>query len=516
MAIMQENSTKAASASLVALGIGALFLMLWATTQGPGVSPDSTIYLAAAQSVLDGAGFLVQGEPMTHYPLVYPLALSVVGFSGIDLLKAARILHVMLFGLNVGLFGFAVCLFGGRKFVVSTCATLTFMLMCPVLHIHSMAWSESLFLTFSLMGFIMLSRYIVRPRVTSLLVASVMIGLAMVTRYVGVTLFPPLLFGILFMTDADAGRRLRDAAIGGLVACMPFGGWLLRNSCVSESATSRSFAVHLAGPSHVKQLIDTLYDAALPIQVSGHVKLLHLVVFGVLLCWGFFITFRHRKEKGRRQDAFGFATLLVLFSAVYIAFLFATISFADANTPLDGRMLFPVISFLLLATVLLVMSASDALRQPCICWGLIGAMLFSLSINMSESVPFILKAHRRGQGYTAEAWQSSEMLAAIGELPANRKIYSNGADVIRFRTGKSAESIPAKLFKRTRHPNPNYEEQLALLLGECERGEAVVAYFDRIHWRWYLPSAEAVAIAAKGLPYVNLSDGILYGVTPGE
>ena len=54
---------------LAAGSLLALWVLLWSTSFGIGVEPDSAVYISAARSVVRGEGFAVQGEPLTHFPI---------------------------------------------------------------------------------------------------------------------------------------------------------------------------------------------------------------------------------------------------------------------------------------------------------------------------------------------------------------------------------------------------------------------------------------------------------------
>ncbi|GAI92915.1 unnamed protein product [marine sediment metagenome] len=96
---------------IVFSGVCASVLMLWITSIGPGVSPDSTVYLGVARSLLSGDGLVAAGKPLTHYPPGYPLSLALAGrLLGADLLQTQRLFGAFLFGVNTVLFGIAVAL----------------------------------------------------------------------------------------------------------------------------------------------------------------------------------------------------------------------------------------------------------------------------------------------------------------------------------------------------------------------------------------------------------------------
>ena len=63
------------------VGVCASAVMYQITAQGPGVTPDSTTYIETARALLARNGFFVNGQPVTHYPPVFPLLL--VGVSSL-------------------------------------------------------------------------------------------------------------------------------------------------------------------------------------------------------------------------------------------------------------------------------------------------------------------------------------------------------------------------------------------------------------------------------------------------
>lgn len=73
------------------LGVTSLAVTIVATRQGPGLTPDSAYYIAAARSIDAGRGVrTMTGAALTHFPPGYPAVLSVAGLAGLDPLRAAR------------------------------------------------------------------------------------------------------------------------------------------------------------------------------------------------------------------------------------------------------------------------------------------------------------------------------------------------------------------------------------------------------------------------------------------
>lgn len=103
------------------VGILASALMFWTTAHGPGVSPDSTVYIATAKSLLAGKGFYSGGRAMTHFAPVYPLLLAAAGAFDNNILHASRLLGAFFFGVNAVLIAFAIYMCTERS-VTAPCA----------------------------------------------------------------------------------------------------------------------------------------------------------------------------------------------------------------------------------------------------------------------------------------------------------------------------------------------------------------------------------------------------------
>ena len=497
---------------IVLTGVCASVLMYWITGQGPGVTPDSIDYIEAARSLLAGNGFYIQGKAMTHYPPGYPLLLGGVGLlhHG-DVLVAARFLTALFFGVNLVLFGLAVQACTG-SLTATGCAILLFLSSAPIILVHSMAWSESLFIMFSMAAFLLLAHHIVRPRLYLLVLASLMAGFAAVTRYAGVVLFPTIVLALLLLGNRSIKHKMRDMIAFAGIALAPLALWLLRNVMIAQSSTNREFAFHPFNLDHTKNLISTMYDFALSISIPGWTKAIYVGVTAALFLLG--VALLHRKMY-IKQNATSIGIVLpavcIIFSLIYLVFLVISISFFDAETPLNHRILLPALLALTVAGISLAWSLSKAFTQQRIWYGFVLIVFFSVSINVNHAIANAVDIHNNGSGYTSRYWKHSETIAYLSDVRDVRKIYSNGPDVIRFLTGKEAVAIPAKVSPFTRRLNEDYEEQLNQMVRECREGKALIAYLNGVTWRWYLPSIEEIE-STGNLPVLSrIQDGAIYG-----
>jgi len=233
--------------AIILLGAMSLFAfigMSWITSNGSGISPDSLGYIETSQSLLEGKGFYYLGEPMTHWPPVYPSLLALVGFFQDDKIQVARWLNAFIYAINIFLIGFCAYTFTRRSLLALSCAVLLFMSSETMISIHSMAWTEPLFILFLLSGILLLSIYIVRSKIYALVFASLSIGLAFATRYIGITLFPAVFICILLLGRHSFVNKIRDMLILSFISLAPIAIWMARNALFTDNLTDRSIIFH--------------------------------------------------------------------------------------------------------------------------------------------------------------------------------------------------------------------------------------------------------------------------------
>ena len=172
------------------LSLAGSLAIIFSTRWGPWAYSDSATYIVSARSLLEGEGLGVAVHPgsverLTHHPPLYPLVLSAIGLSGIDLLTIARWLNVLLFGATIfatGAFTYRLLRSGWLAFSLSVS-----MFTIPALvDIFSGAMSEPLFLFTSIVGTFLIVLFLETQNRRTLILAGAAAGLAFLTRYIGV------------------------------------------------------------------------------------------------------------------------------------------------------------------------------------------------------------------------------------------------------------------------------------------------------------------------------------------
>ncbi|HOS64080.1 MAG TPA: glycosyltransferase family 39 protein [Candidatus Latescibacteria bacterium] len=495
------------------IGACAFFAILWITAGGIGVSPDSTIYIDTARNLLAGNGFVARGAPMTHFPPLYPILLAVSGSFGSDILESARYLNALLFAANVILCSVAVWLATERSLCAAALTGLWVMVSYGIVQPHAMVWSEPPFMVFVLIALVALTVFIGKQRGHWLYLASVAIGLAMLTRYVGAAFVPVLFVVPLLLASGRFFYRVRSGAIAAFIACVPLCVWLLYNISRAGTATNRVLAFHPPGVPFARSVI--AHTSYLLFPVWEIPLLAKAFLFTVALSGAVSIVLWLRKRGGPsvgpREPDTALLLAAVLFLAAYFAFLVVSISLFDDGTWREGSRFFPPgLLFLLLASITLVWSTRAKTKRTLVWWLFVLFAGVSISVNARRDLIFGADAHRNGLGFNSIAWRNSETLAAIRALPTGIRVFSNGAVAVQFLTGRATYEIPARtsyggLVRRT-----DFERRLRAMCDEVQNNRAVVVYFTAYKTDWMPTPAELGSICEVSI-LGTLPDGVIYG-----
>lgn len=519
---------------LVALAFLAAVAIWFATELGIGVTPDSTVYIDAAQNLLNGRGLAAltaSGElkALTHYPPLYPSVLALLGCLGFSIETAARLLNTFLFGANVMLVGIALTCFSRKSFWLPIIGALLTLTAPDIAGIHTSALSEGLFIFLAISGLVSLARFLETKQWTWLVASAGFISLALLARYVGVVLvFTGVVVALLFVNSRNLQRRFVDAVIFGAIACAPMALWVVRNMAVAGGASDRQFVFHPIGLRQITAGLSTLSTWLL----LGKVRMDYRVIFFVIevLVAALVVIYlwtRTRKntltETGNRDDVAAermehregkglsrMPVVLSLFIVSYVGFLVFTASFVDADTVLDTRALVPVhVAAILLglcfAWNLFESSKERALRIASV----LLALLFVVSYSL-RGARWFLQVSQDGQGYASRAWRGSETISKVKNLPSNMRIYSNGYDAIYYLTGRRAIYLPEKINHNTGRPNENYETELEKMRRDLEQGNAVLVYLRTLPERWFLPSEAELVQRLRPRSVEPTADGSIF------
>ena len=198
--------------------------------------------------------------------------------------------------------------------------------------------------------------------------------------------------------------------------------------------------------------------------------------------------------------------------ATYVIFVAAYNSFANPLVDYGPRVVLPVYVFGMILVFSLVEWESAVGKTRILFWCVVFSSFVLFSANVRPAAYWMSYRHREGEGFTSRAWKDSETVKFLKALPSETVVYSNAADACYIFTKREVLRLPAKYDSTSGRDNADFDAQMTALQDGLNNNHALVVYFDRINWRWYLPSREELEESYKLPVATRLADGIVYGV----
>ncbi len=513
----------------VLLAVAAMFAMHYATPAGAGLANDSAAYIGGARSILAGTGYSdvwldSELEPITHYPPLYPLLLTGFGSVGIDPLRAARIANILFYGANTILMILLVAS-GKQRWWLALFAGVLFAANSALLRVSMFAMSEPLFISLTLLSFLVFNHgYVRQNKLGWLFVSGILAGLAVLTRYSGLAIVATL--GLLGIVSPGLLRnKAGKLAVFLAPAVLFLAAWLLRNRFAAGNITNRSLEAHpitieqiSTGIQNLSRLVILFEPARLALVRSGWWGPMVGILFGGLLVWLIVWVWNITKN----MAGLGVTTLpamVTLFIFVYLSAVFFSISFFDNSTRLIDRILAPVAICLvvLLCRVLGAVwdhFANSSKQNKIGARGLVIALMgVALSLNLLGLANALQAYHAEGQGYASWKWHDSPILAIIGDLPNDAVVYTNTPPAVYLVTGRASKVMPTAVDPVNASVRQNFDADMKKMAQAVTDGRAILAIFNQNElenspdWQAYSPFLETLPTLKK------TGDAILFGVS---
>ncbi|CAN5819658.1 hypothetical protein BH23GEM7_BH23GEM7_03580 [soil metagenome] len=497
--------------SLLGLAILGVLAILFATRNGIGLSTDSVVYIDSARRLVRGdgftGGFTGHVGPITHWPPLYPSALAALALLGLDPLVGARILALLLFGANVFVVGWLVWRHGSGGILPALASSLLVLVSADLLEIHSWGWSEPLFLLLCALGLHHLALYLAHPhRRRRLIAAAAFVGLAALTRYLGVTVIMAGGLAILWLAPGRWLRRGVDALLFGVLSTVPLALWMLRNLLLSGTPTSRALVVNPIGLEQLLTAARTVSAWLVPPILPGSIRIVLLIAALAVMVVGVVRTPTVFLEVLQSPGS-PLLKAILLFVTVYGAFLALFISLFDADVTFDARLLSPL-HFLLLVGLGLVLAGAQRAGR----WMWIAVCVVALLQTVHAAA--WVRAAESGLGYAGRSWRESALWRVIEQLPEQTPLYSNAYDAVYIHTARPTRPLPSKFNPNSLVADDQYRERLASLRAELAQTGGVVIYsLPMGPWRPYMPTEAELEQGLAPFESRRFPDATLYQVS---
>jgi hypothetical protein len=475
-------------------------LLFFATPFGLGMSPDSVGYLKAADGLLNGNGFSYMSP---QWPPLYPILIAATSYLfHMAVQEGARILA----GGIVALTTLIIVLpseYRGQSYIKIAIALLIF--MHPIFaQINFYAWSEALFILLIVCDLRLLSnlldskvKAIGKQQTVPVWQLAALSSLGVMTRYAGITIFiTNMIFIFWFERKQRVATRLRSPFIQVFIIVGVLSLWFGYSILHSQTMTNRTFAFHPPSLDQISNGLTLIGKWFLPtLTVISNVIYLSI---GVLVLVSVF--FALKKKIYLEQDSKKSEELIPasLFIIVYVLFIIFSMTFIDAATPFDNRILSPV----LIAFLLLLISFSTGGHGNTKLY-YVGIFLFFSSVlfSLAEFKSWILLHRFGGVELSEKKLKEKEIFKFIIRCDQSLRIVSDKPWEIDLHIKGKVDWFPRKVDMTSNKKNTNYDEDIMRLSDKYPLIVAMDSHTEIIH---------AIDALASYVVIYRADDGIVW------
>ncbi len=494
--------------SLISLSVIAIITLHISTPVGAGLANDSAAYIAGARSILAGTGYSDAWlnsslEPITHYPPLLSLCLAGIGYMGLDPLRGVRLLNIFLFGANTFVMGILGWKASGSR-MTGIWAAILFLTNASLLRVHLYALSEGLYIFLSLLVFYFFNQYLQpfanqnnsesnRTNIFWLMLAGFTSGLAFLSRYSALALFPTFILAIILF-QRSWQKRIIDAGVFITAGIPLIAAWFLRNKLTAGNATNRTFQFHPISLENIKPGIYNTSLFLIPVESwqsavlkSGIFLPLLSILVGCILIWLGWSTWK----KLFHNRIFNPSTITYTTSLYFFGYIFSilfSMSFFDASTKLQPRILSPLFtSFILLISIFTNWSWNYCLSfqnknkfntSIIFKYFIILIAVILTCVNTYGLIKAVNEFRSAGQGYASWKWHDSIVMNSLKNLPTGTIIYTNSPPAVYLVIGLTSRTLPTRLDPVDKKERTGFDQDVAAMRAELLSGSAVLAFFD--------------------------------------
>jgi hypothetical protein len=446
--INEMSKAKTRKLVYILLSLLGAVLVGWGTTRGPGIGGDATIYITSAKNFAHGEGLGIFSADGTfrlipYFPPFFPLVLSLFSVLGLELTIVARMINTLLFAGTIYLvlntsdefisdWGYIIAL--GFLFTLS-----------PVLNpVFSWAMSEPLSIFLGTYAMILALKYFQHTENNRLLyISAVLAGFSTLTRYGAIVYTAVICLQVLIFIKGKFSKRLSKTFIYGIIAMIPVGIWAIVDILLTETVSSRS----VNGTQGLLTRIVTYFTNMksvilfwiLPdswIQSPFYPQAINtgiVILFILVLLIGVYIVF-HKLKDDPIQYRFHF--MLLAFCILYVLM---TLVISLATYPpitIGTRMFSPMYLMIIWLVVAILYQVSRLGEKPMLKSVIFTILLLFTIWNGFRGFRIIQDNHQTGLGFNSVAWQTSDLIEKVNQLPDDQIIVSNEEMAILALTGR--------------------------------------------------------------------------------
>jgi hypothetical protein len=474
---------------LLVIAVAGAWLVKFNTPFGLGMNQDSAYYIMGARNILAGNGYSkFSGTDtfrlITIEPPLYSYTLAFIGLSGLDAIRAARLLNIVLIGFDLLLFAWLIY-YATRNKLLTILANLLFLFSTTMFLRYTWALTEPLFMTLLLGSIILYYKFLQTHGIVWVVALGFGTAALYLTRYAGIYLAVVWLPAILLVSSPKTRLKHALLYLAGLLPLIVFhSAW---NYLLTGTFNNRE--IYLPGMENASaKLIPALsvlegWFSTTGEGLASHTAslfILCLLVF-ILLAGTVFSGLMLYKRAGIMSGQFTRQAILFPLSLavpLYIALVLLIAFFYDSKLTLDDRVLSPLWFFgfyLIILIADLVVQRRHILRIAVYAC-LMAFLIFS--VVKFQKVSAVLRSD--GQYYSSEKWRVLPSIEYIKHTNKNL-IYSDQPLAIYILTGKVAHQVPFTVIDDNKSYEENYRQYDFMRARLIESNGILVLYDQKCH-----------------------------------
>lgn len=259
-----------------------LTVVLLATRDGIFLSPDSQVYLATAESLVQGRGLDVgEGQPLTLFPPGLPVLLAGFNLTGSEIQLAALLMNLISLIIII-VSTYLLTTLVSRSWQLGMLAAAFVSLSSAFTGVFIWLWTEPLFTALATVtiGLLVWAIRWQRSPLWLLVATGLLISAAFAVRYVGLLMLPVVAVGIWWAnSDAPVGLRIRRLGVSVVVGSLAPVVVITRNLMVGSAPLGDRLGGGRTIQSSSVEFVEVIGTYVLPRESSSLA-----VVAGILMC----------------------------------------------------------------------------------------------------------------------------------------------------------------------------------------------------------------------------------------
>ncbi len=480
-------------------------LIHYTTYQLPWVVSDTIGYFEAAKNLIAGKGLVivkasgVTGSLRFHTPF-YPLVLSPGVLLGVELIQYTRWLNIFSFIVLIFILGFM-----GYRLSKMWAFPLVLILYVvssqAFIFSYSGAMSEPLFFLLSIASIFFLQAFFMSNSKKHFIIACILTSAVFLTRYIGIAVVLSGGLALLIFSRGKFIERFKTSALYLTISSFPF--LLFIVSMLARGDT----------PGIYQSFDQSLWHELNPVRVAiadeiwtgfhfdnlfpwSQYRLKILLIICCLLVLLFFIARCVRLQKKRNDfdihREFFFQGGVIFASVATFSVTVIAITYVIVRAPqpaLIERVLLPIVYSSIFSIISFLCYLSIHSKKRRIFFNILLLFLASNIIvgNIPSSWSLIHDLHEKGYGLSTPSWRSSDVIAAVKDLPNDVPLITNDAAAIHYYTGRPPYEIHEVFNKSAPDIQYKYGDNLDDNRNLLFRNEgAALVLFRNVKWQLWI------------------------------